>query len=116
MEQRKTYIKNFPSQYRPDLSKKGLFGGSDFKEVTVPQSGRKQDRSKKIPRGLFFQADIPFQLSSTSLRIMYIELRDIDVAQFPNASHDLLRSFLECVLVFYLESTNEINLIKKKER
>lgn len=114
MAQRKIYIKNLPSQYRPDLSKKGSFGSSDFKEVSAPQSEGKHDRSKKIPKGLFFQADIPFKLSSTSLRMMFNELRDIDVKQFPNASHDLLRSFLECVLVYYLEEiTDEYKLVKK---
>lgn len=116
MEQRKAYINNLPFQYQPDLSQKGSFGGSDFKEINVPQSGRKQDRSKKTPKGLFFQADIPFKLGSTSLRIMYNELRDIDVAKFPNASHDLLRSFLECLIVFYLQEKSEYKLIKKSEK
>lgn len=116
VEQRKAYINNLSSQYHPDLSKIGSFGISDFKEVNVSQSGKKQSRTKKIPKGLFFQADLPFKLGSTPLRIMYNELRDIDVEKFPNASHDLLRSFLECVVVFYLENTKEYSSIKNNDR
>ena len=46
----------------------------------------------------------------------YNELKDINVERFPNATHDLLRSFLECALVFYLKYTNEYKLIKKNSR
>jgi hypothetical protein len=118
IEQRKNYINSLPDQYKPDLSKSGSFGRSDFKELHAPENrkGKKQERSRKKPRGLFFQADIPFRLSSTSLRIMYNELRNIDVATFPNATHDLLRSFLECSLEVYLKKTNEYGLVKKHRK
>ena len=46
---------------------------------------------------------------------MYNELRDINVETFPNATHDLLRSFLECALVFYLKETGEYGQVKKHE-
>ena len=107
-----------PDQYKPDLSKSGSFGNSDFKELDAPKNkkGKKRERSKKIPKGLFSQSDLPFQLSSTSLRLMYNELKDIEVKIFPNATHDLLRSFLECVLVFYLKATEEYGLIVKNDR
>lgn len=116
IEQRKKYINDLPNQYKPDLSKTGSFGSSDFKELDVPENkkGKKGERSKKIPKGLFFQSDLPFKLSSTSLRLMYNELRDIEVKTFPNATHDLLRSFLECVLVFYLKATEEYGLVKAR--
>jgi hypothetical protein len=44
---------------------------------------------------------------------MYVELSTIDVEKFPNAAHDLLRSFLECALVTYLKETGDYNQIKK---
>lgn len=118
IEQRKDYINKLPDQYKPDLSKSGSFGNSDFKELDAPKNkkGKKRERSKKIPKGLFSQSDLPFQLSSTSLRLMYNELKDIEVKIFPNATHDLLRSFLECVLVFYLKATEEYGLIVKNDR
>jgi hypothetical protein len=34
---------------------------------------------------------------------MLFELQEIDYRRFPNASHDLLRSFLECSLKAYFE-------------
>ena len=118
IEQRKKYINDLPNQYKPDLSKTGSFGSSDFKELDVPEkkNGTGRKRSKKIPKGLFIQADVPFKLPSTSLRLMYNELREIEVKTFPNATHDLLRSFLECVLVFYLKATEEYGLIVKNDR
>ncbi len=114
-EERRDYINKLPDEYQPDLSKKGTFGTSDFKPVAVPQTKTKtnQKRSKKIPTGLFFQGDVPYNLSSSSLRIIYNELKDINVHDFPNATHDLLRSFLECALVYYLKETNEYQLIQK---
>jgi hypothetical protein len=44
-----------------------------------------------------------------------MKLRDIEVKTFPNATHDLLRSFLECVLVFYLKATEEYGLVKARK-
>jgi len=116
-EQRKKYINDLPNQYKPDLSKQGSFGSSDFKELGVPEkkNGKGRERSKKMPKGLFIQADVPFKLPNTSLRLMYNELKEIEVKTFPNAAHDLLRSFLECVLVFYLKATEEYGLIIKND-
>lgn len=37
------------------------------------------------------------------------------MAQFPNAAHDLLRSFLECSLVEYLSASGEYAKIKKSQ-
>jgi hypothetical protein len=117
-EERRDYINKLPDEYQPDLSKKGAFGTSDFKPVAVPQSKTKttQKLSKKIPTGLFFQGDVPYNLSNSSLRIIYNELKDINVYYFPNATHDLLRSFLECSLVYYLKETNEYQLIQKSSQ
>jgi len=50
------------------------------------------------------------------LRIVYNELRDINVGDFPNATHDLIRSFLECALLYYLKETNEYKLVSQHEK
>lgn len=70
-------------------------------------------RSKPIPKGLFHGGDLPFKLKSSSLRLLYDELKNISVQEFPNATHDLLRSFLECSLLFYFKETNEFKNIQK---
>jgi len=70
-------------------------------------------RSKLIPKGLFHGGDLPFKLKSSSLRLLYDELKNISVQEFPNATHDLLRSFLECSLLFYFKETNEFKNIQK---
>ena len=45
--------------------------------------------------------DIQFSLQSPAIRRVLIELQEIDYHKFPNATHDLLRSFLECSLKDY---------------
>ncbi|MFP5040963.1 hypothetical protein [Parasediminibacterium sp. JCM 36343] len=72
-------------------------------------------RSKSIPLGLFYSNDIPFKINNSSLRILYEELREINVSEFPNATHDLLRSFLECSLIFFFKHINEYGNIKKSD-
>jgi DNA-directed RNA polymerase beta subunit len=44
---------------------------------------------------------------------MYDELKNIEVALFPNATHDLLRSFLECSLIVFFKNKNEFDQIQK---
>jgi hypothetical protein len=70
-------------------------------------------RGKANPNGLFYATDIPFKINSSNLKILYTELRDINVADFPNATHDLLRSFLECSLIFFFKEIGEYEQIKK---
>jgi len=48
--------------------------------------------------------------------LIYKELKDINVKLLPNATHDLLRSFLECALVVYLKEKNKYNFLKKNSR
>jgi hypothetical protein len=38
---------------------------------------------------------------------MLVELQDIDYRRFPNAAHDLLRSFLECSLKAYFDENGK---------
>jgi hypothetical protein len=113
--ERAAYVKKFVKSKKPNLKKKGSFRSKDFKKITPKKKSAKKKRaaSKATPKGLFFKSDIPFSLSSTPLRLMYNELKDIDVETFPNATHDLLRSFLECSLIFYLKHTGEYGTVKK---
>lgn len=91
-----------------------LFGD---KSVTIGNSNLKinkpNHKNKQTPKGLFFTRDVPFYLNSSSLKILYDELKNISVKDFPNATHDLLRSFLECSLVFYFKQIEEYDKIKK---
>lgn len=116
-KERKKYIEGFPKEFTPDKTKKGSFKSRDFKEVPKKKLPAKpKERSKKIPKGLFFQSDVPFNASSSSLHFMYIELKNIDVKNFPNATHDLLRSFLECSLVHFLKENGEFKSIQKNPK
>lgn len=116
--ERESYIEKLPEQFKPDLSKKGKFTVADFKIQPASEVKEKKvvKASKRIPKGLFFPADVPYNLSNTSLHIVYRELKDISVVDFPNATHDLLRSFLECALVCYLKETKEYNLVAKNDK
>ncbi|HEY5535293.1 MAG TPA: hypothetical protein VIL99_10215 [Ignavibacteria bacterium] len=73
-------------------------------------------KSKPNPTGLFFSSDVPFRVGNSNLRILYNELRDINVATFPNASQDLLRSFLECSLIVFFKKTNDYSKILKNDK
>lgn len=44
-----------------------------------------------------------FTLQSPGVRRMLMELQNIDYHKYPNATHDLLRSFLECALKAYFD-------------
>ena len=86
---RKTYIdKLLPKPITPS----GTIGATSFKPKPIP----------KIPRKLV-PADIVSTLSSPSIERVLWELQNINHRIFPNASHDLLRSFLEAVLKKYLD-------------
>ncbi|WOK04377.1 hypothetical protein RT717_14955 [Imperialibacter roseus] len=101
-----------------------LFGNEIIEVGSKPITNPRQEaetakalhiRSKTVPKGLYHSGDLPFRLNSSSLRILYDELRNISVQDFPNATHDLLRSFLECSLLFYFKETGEFKEIKKLE-
>lgn len=113
--ERAVYLKKSLAKHKPNLRKIGSFSSSDFKEITPQKKAAKKKRvySKKFPKGLFYQSDLPFRISSTPLRLIYNELKEIDVKSFPNATNDLVRSFLECALVFYLKYTDEYKLVEK---
>lgn len=70
------------------------------------------ERSDKKSSGLFSPSQVPFKLGNKQLQKLYDELKDPNILEFPNAAHDLLRSFLECSLVAYLKH-DKINRYKE---
>lgn len=90
------YLKSFSATEVPNKTKSGKASTSkDFTEKVFVMTKR---RTRLAPR------DINFSLPSPGVRRMLNELQGIDYHKFPNASHDLLRSFLECSLKIYFEA------------
>jgi hypothetical protein len=118
-------VEDFP-KVDTEIEKKtehNLFGEKEVKIITAKKSGEilessfnRQARSRPQPVGLFYSSNIPYRLSDSNLRFVYDELKEINVAQFPNATHDLLRSFLECALIIYFKKIGEYGKIKKSDQ
>lgn len=112
-DQRKEYINSLPKELRPKANSKASFTSNSFKEAKVDKETlEKNVRSIKKQKGLI-PSYVPFRLQQSALREVYDELRSIPVSQYANATHDLLRSFLECSLVCYLKETDEFKLVEK---
>lgn len=116
-KQKQEYLNNFPKNKIPNKKKKGTFNAKKVKEQLLPAKTNKKskDSSNRMPKGLFASSKVPFKISNSSLRIIYNELIEISVNKLPNATHDLLRSFLECSLVFYLKENAEYTKIQKNK-
>lgn len=115
-EQRQKYIDALPPDLKPSQASKSTFTSKTFKETKVNKDElSKKVKSIKKQKGLI-PSYIPFKLEHSSLREIYDELRNIPVKDFANATHDLLRSFLECTLVGYLKQTGEFNLVEKNSK
>ncbi len=113
--QKQEYLNNFPSDKKPDKSKKGSFTAKKIKEEIPARVANKskKDSSNKTLSGLFASSKMPFKIDSSSLKIFYDELHDLPVRKFPNATHDFLRSFFECSLLFFLKEKNEYEKVKR---
>lgn len=110
------YLNELSDEYRPDLQKNGKTSSKDFKEEKIEAGNNvKSYRSSPKPEGLFLASHIPFKLKNSALRFMYEELKNINVGKFPNATHDLLRSFLECSLIVFFKQVGEFGSIQKTE-
>jgi hypothetical protein len=93
--QRRRYLASFPKSEIPKKTTgPKTITSKDFKE---------QEPTKTRVRTKLAPQNIPYGLKSTKVRRMLVELQEIDYRRFPNASHDLLRSFLECSLKAYFE-------------
>lgn len=92
---RKEYIARFPKADTPNKAAGSkVLTSKDFKDAPPTVLAR---RTRLAPR------DIDFTLQCPGVRRMLSELQKIDYNKFPNASHDLLRSFLECALKAYFD-------------
>jgi hypothetical protein len=91
----------------------GRLGSPGVGDIT--EAPKVLERSDQHPRGLFVASNVPYKLKNSSVRTLYDELRDIEVASFPNATHDLLRSFLECGLAEYLTQIDEYLKVQKND-
>jgi hypothetical protein len=97
---RKEYLDGFPTADIPKKTKtKKVVTSKDFKEILPVDIKR---RTKLAPR------DIVFTLQSPGIKRMLIELQGIDYHKYPNAAHDLLRSFLECALKVYFDQKGSV--------
>lgn len=88
------YLKSIPKEHVPKRSKRAKeITSKNFTEKSPVVTSR---RTKLAPK------DILMTLPAAGVKRMLIELQGINYRKFPNASHDLLRSFLECSLKRYL--------------
>lgn len=95
---RKDYLANFSKESIPIKTKSGKVTTSkDFNEALIAI----KKRNKLAPN------NIAFTLQCKGVKRMLKELQIIDYRKFPNASHDLLRSFLECGLKAYFDYCNK---------
>ena len=116
-ERKKIFLDKLEPAEKPNLKKTGGFTSQDFDVVVVKKEKKvATGRSVKTPKGLFLPSMVPYKIDSSALRYIYNELKDIDVANFPNAAHDLLRSFLECSLVLFFQRTGEWGKIEKSNQ
>ncbi len=92
-DDRRKYLDSFPESAVPNTSKSGrTLKSRHFKEREKP---RERSSTKLVPR------DIVFTLQAQGVYRMLLELQNINYQKFPNATYDLLRSFLECALKSY---------------
>lgn len=104
---RKKYLDGFPKSDTPNQSKGSkVLTSKDFKESSLAYTRK---RTRLAPK------DVKFTLQAPGVRRMLIELQGIDYHKFSNATHDLLRSFLECALKAYFEHCgNPVKQAKEK--
>ncbi len=104
---RKAYLDNFPKSDIPSKTKGDkVVTSKDFTEASLAYTHK---RTKLAPK------DVKFSLQAPAVKRMLIELQAIDYHKFPNATHDLLRSFLECALkAYYDHCGNSIKPAKGK--
>lgn len=77
----------------------------------IPKAPIKRKRFRSI--GLFDRS-LTCTINSRGIERVFDELQKINYGKFPNAAHDLMRSFLEAVLKEYLKKKNH-QVIPKKQ-
>jgi hypothetical protein len=117
----KEYKKQLKIQEKIEKSgQKPMFSlGENNTNNEIEKEVEKNERSDQNPKGLFSSSKVPYKLGNKQLQKLYNELKTPSILKFPNATHDLFRSFLECSLVAYLKHSN-INkyndVLKKKKK
>jgi hypothetical protein len=93
-DQRKKYLASLPASDVPNKAKTAtkVITSKNFRPLPIVKT---QKRTAPAPR------NVKFSLNAPGVRKMLTELQTIDHRRFPNAAHDLLRSFLECALKAY---------------
>ncbi|MCP5274890.1 MAG: hypothetical protein H6936_08595 [Burkholderiales bacterium] len=112
----KAYLDAFPKENKPNLTTSGKFSSKDAKEIKLLKNEVKSRYRQKESSRLFDVRQVPYNLASTSLKLVYDELKAININTFPNATHDLLRSFLEGILVKYLKETKQFENVQKDKK
>lgn len=97
---RAAYLASFPKDDVPKQNKAG--------KVTTSKDFKEQPQPPDPPRTKLAPTDIDFSLKSKGVHRMLVELQKIDYHKFANATHDLLRSFLECALKSYFQDTGKV--------
>jgi hypothetical protein len=99
---RDDYLRKFPKESIPNKSAaKKISTSNDFKEIPL---------NKVKKRKYLAPPNIVCSLNSPTIERMLKELQAIDYNKFPNASHDLIRSFLECSLKgYFAEKDKKVN-------
>lgn len=92
---RAKYLAGFSEGDKPKKNKAAkTLTSKDFKEISPDFGGK---RTKLAPKNILFTLKAP------GVHRMLVELQGINYHVFPNAAHDLLRSFLECGLKAYFD-------------
>lgn len=119
-EDMKQYLSDFGAS-KPRLRNKGSFTSSELLSRATPtkkKEAKKAEKKPKTPKQP--TALIPRYIKCTvqNQRIMniYVELRKLKVAQFPNAVAIMFRSLLEMSVHYYLDHTARLRPIITKER
>ncbi len=88
-------------QYMDEIKELGIKGGAPAKKASSLKEQPIQ-KATKISYGIVPQ-DITCTISYPAVKRVLAELQTLNYHKYPNATHDLLRSFLECSLKAYFE-------------
>ncbi|MBX3100770.1 MAG: hypothetical protein KF761_14480 [Salinibacterium sp.] len=75
-------------------------------EPAVDLGTSRAPRKQRFDERLDFDG-MPMQLPSIGMRTRYEELHRINVKNFPNATFDIMRTFIECAIKAYFVSAND---------
>jgi hypothetical protein len=111
VEQQVDYISRI-RQDLPDLSKKArketpidTFGGLDFKQPVVPKAKAK---SKLITRKSLIPKDCRLKVTNPKISEIFIELRSLQLEDYPHAISVLFRVFMETSVDDYLTRNGKL--------